>query len=100
MPLFHVKSVPSGFVKQTEVLLAASRAVDEAVTRLRKSRKRSDRSDELIEIHHQESIGDDNHHAGMSELFSAGPETLEVGQWKDLSACIEQAIHGRRAVRN
>src|SRR5438552_8339908 len=39
MPLFHVKSVPSGFVKQTEVLLAASRAVDEAVTRLRKSCK-------------------------------------------------------------
>ena len=100
MPLFHVKSVPSGFVKQTEVLLAASRAVDEAVTRLRKSRKLSDLSDKLIEIHHQESVGDDNHHAAMSDLFSGEVEPLEVLKWKELYDYIEEAIDGCEDVGN
>jgi len=100
LPLFHVKNIPSGFVKQTEVLLAAARAVDEAVTRLRKSRKLSDLSDKLIEIHHQESIGDDNHHAAMSELFSGGTDTLEVIKWKELYDYIEEAIDGCEDVGN
>jgi len=100
MPLFHVKSIPSGFVKQTEVLLAASRAVDEAVTRLRKSRKLSDLSDKLIEIHHQESVGDDNHHAAMSDLFGGDVEPLEVLKWKELYDYIEEAIDGCEDVGN
>ena len=100
MPLFHVKNVPSGFVKQTEVLLSASRAVDEAVTRLRKSRKLSDLSDKLIEIHHQESVGDDNHHAAMSDLFSGDVEPLEVLKWKELYDYIEEAIDGCEDVGN
>jgi len=100
LPLFHVKNIPPGFVKQTEVLLAASRAVDEAVTRLRKSRKLSDLSDKLIEIHHQESVGDDNHHAAMSELFGGGIDALEVLKWKELYDYIEEAIDGCEDVGN
>jgi uncharacterized protein Yka (UPF0111/DUF47 family) len=100
LPLFHVKGIPDGFVRQTEVLLAATRAVDEAVNRLRKSRKLSDLSDKLIEIHHQESIGDDNHHAAMSDLFSGGTDTLEVIKWKELYDYIEEAIDGCEDVGN
>src|SRR5688572_27386474 len=100
MPLFHVKGIPSGFVKQTEVLLAAARAVDEAVSRLRRTRKLSELSDKLIEIHHQESVGDDNHHAAMSELFSGEVEPLEVMKWKELYDYIEEAIDGCEDVGN
>src|SRR5947208_2824658 len=69
MPLFHVKAIPAIFVKQTEVLAAATESVRVAVYRLRKSRKLSDLSDTLIQIHHHESVGDDNHHSAMSDLF-------------------------------
>jgi uncharacterized protein len=100
LPLFHVRNIPAGFVRQTEVLLAAARAVDEAVTRLRKSRKLSDLSDKLIEIHHQESVGDDNHHAAMSDLFSGDVEPLEVLKWKELYDYIEEAIDGCEDVGN
>jgi predicted phosphate transport protein (TIGR00153 family) len=100
MPLFHVKGIPSGFIKQTEVLLAAARAVDEAVSRLRRTRKLSELSDKLIEIHHQESVGDDNHHAAMSELFGGEVEPLEVMKWKELYDYIEEAIDGCEDVGN
>lgn len=100
MPLFHVKSIPPMFVTQTEVLIKASEAVKEAVFRLRKSRKLSDLSDKLIEIHHHESIGDDNHHAAMSELFGGSTDALEVLKWKELYDYIEEAIDGCEDVGN
>jgi uncharacterized protein Yka (UPF0111/DUF47 family) len=100
MPLFHVKSIPPMFVTQTEVLIRAAEAVKEAVFRLRKSRKLSDLSDKLIEIHHHESAGDDNHHAAMSELFSGGTDALEVLKWKELYDYIEEAIDGCEDVGN
>jgi len=100
MPLFHVKSIPPMFVTQTEVLIKASQAVKEAVFRLRKSRKLSDLSDKLIEIHHHESVGDDNHHAAMSELFGGGTDALEVLKWKELYDYIEEAIDGCEDVGN
>jgi uncharacterized protein Yka (UPF0111/DUF47 family) len=100
MPLFHVKSIPPMFVTQTEVLIKAAEAVKEAVFRLRKSRKLSDLSDKLIEIHHHESIGDDNHHAAMSDLFGGGTDALEVLKWKELYDYIEEAIDGCEDVGN
>jgi uncharacterized protein Yka (UPF0111/DUF47 family) len=100
MPLFHVKSIPPMFVTQTEVLIKASEAVKEAVFRLRKSRKLSDLSEKLIEIHHHESVGDDNHHAAMSELFGGGTDALEVLKWKELYDYIEEAIDGCEDVGN
>src|SRR5512138_3126985 len=50
-PLYHVKSVETTFQKQTDVLVQATIAVSDAVHRLRKSRKLSELSDRLIEIH-------------------------------------------------
>src|SRR5207244_11832309 len=54
-PLYHVKGVLPWFLKQTDVLVSATRAVQEAVGRLRKARKLSELKDKLIEIHHFES---------------------------------------------
>jgi predicted phosphate transport protein (TIGR00153 family) len=99
-PLFHVKQMEETFLKQTGVLVEATRMVDEAVKRLRRSRKLSDLSDALIAIHTQESIGDDNHHAAMSRLFDGSVETLEVLKWKELYDLIENAIDDCEDVGN
>jgi uncharacterized protein len=100
MPLFHITNMPTGFVKQTAVLVAAAEALAKAVGMLRTTHKLSDLSECLIEIHHQESIGDDNHHAAMSELFSGQTDALEVLKWKELYDYIENAIDGCEDVGN
>jgi len=99
-PLFHIKMMEPVFVKQTEVLVAAAVTLDDAVHRLRKSRKLSELSNALIEIHHQESLGDDNHHAAMSRLFEGDIEALEVIKWKELYDLVENAIDGCEDVGN
>ena len=99
-PLFHVTSVEPTFEKQADVLVQATVAVSEAVHRLRRSRKLSELSDKLIEIHHKESVGDDNHHAALSHLFDGSVNPLEVMKWKELYDYIEDAIDGCEDVGN
>jgi uncharacterized protein len=94
IPLFHVKEIEPGFVKQTEVLVQSTVTLSDAVHRLRRSRKLSDLIEALIEIHRQESVGDDNHHAAMSRLFSGAIAPLDVMKWKELYDLIEEAIDG------
>src|SRR5215212_7552771 len=99
-PLFHLRSVEPAFVQQADLLVQATVAVSEAVHRLRRSRKLSELSDKLIEIHHKESIGDDNHHAALSRLFEGSTDALEVMKWKELYDYIEDAIDGCEDVGN
>lgn len=99
-PLFHVKQMEPMFLKQADVLVGATVTLEEAVSRLRKSRKLSELSDALIEIHHKESLGDDNHHAAMSRLFQGDVDPLEVIKWKELYDLIEDAIDGCEDVGN
>jgi hypothetical protein len=99
-PLFHVKQMDPMFVKQADLLVEATQATSEAVHRLRKGRKLSELSDKLIEIHHKESVGDDNHHAAMSNLFGGGIDALDVIKWKELFDYIENAIDGCEDVGN
>ncbi|MGE5609766.1 MAG: DUF47 domain-containing protein [Bacillota bacterium] len=100
VPLFHIAAMEPEFLKQTDVLLAATIAVSEAVRRLRKSRKLSELSDKLIEIHSHESVGDDNHHAAMSKIFGGTMSPLDVVKWKELYDYIEQAIDDCEDVGN
>src|SRR5690606_38290211 len=67
--LYHITAIEPSFVKQTDVLVRAAVALREAVHRLRKSRKLSELSDKLIEVHHLENEGDDNNHAAVSRLY-------------------------------
>jgi len=99
-PLFHIKAIDPHFHAQTDVLVAATKTVNEAVSRLRKSTKLSELSDKLIEIHSHESKGDDNHHAAMSTLFNGSTDALEVMKWKELFDYIENAIDGCEDVGN
>jgi len=74
-------------------------AVSEAVHRLRKSRKLSELSDKLIEIHRLENEGDDNNHAAVSKLFQ-GNDALYVMKWKEFYDLIESAIDGCEDIGN
>ena len=99
-PLFHIKAMDPLFERQTEVLVQATVVLSDAVHRLRKSRKLSELSDKLIEIHHKESVGDDNHHAALSRLFAGGVDPLDVLKWKELYDLVEEAIDGCEDVGN
>jgi predicted phosphate transport protein (TIGR00153 family) len=99
-PLFHIDTIEPDFQKQADLLVQATVAVSDAVHRLRKSRKLSELSDKLIEIHHKESVGDDNHHAAMSRLFSGQNDALHVLKWKELYDLVEEAIDGCEDVGN
>ena len=99
-PLFHIRQMEEGFVKQADLLVEATTVVRDAVSRLRANRKLSDLSKLLIEIHHKESVGDDNHHAAMSRLFEGSTDPLEVIKWKELYDYIEEAIDGCEDVGN
>ena len=59
---------------------------------LRKTRRLTDLSPQLIEIHRLENVGDENHQAAVSQLFEGAVDALEVIKWMDLFARIEKAI--------
>src|SRR4051812_28474078 len=98
--LYNVKAMEPLFIKQCELLVRATATLSEAVHRLRKSRKLSELSDKLIEIHRLESEGDDNHHAAISKLYSGAVEPLEVMKWKEFYDYVENAIDGCEDVGN
>ena len=100
LTLYHIKEMQTWFMKQTDVLVQATVVVSEAMNRLRKARKLSELSDRLIEIHRLESIGDDNHHGAVSELYNGKTDALEVIKWKELYDMIEEAIDACEDVGN
>ncbi len=91
-PLFHIEQMHPIFVEQAKVLVEATKVLSTAVHKLRKSRKLSELSASLIELHHKESIADDNHHAALSKLFDGTTPPLEVIKWKELFDLVEDAI--------
>jgi len=99
-PLYNVDAMEPTFVRQTDVLVDAAARLDDAVHKLRKSRHLSDLRETLIEIHHQESIGDDNHHAALSRLFDGSCDAIFVLKWKELHTLIEDAIDACEDVGN
>src|SRR5438093_9515693 len=90
--LYHLKGMQSWFLKQADVLVQATIVVSEAMHRLRNARKLSELANSLIEIHRLESVGDDNNHAAVSELYNGSTDTLEVIKWKEFYDMIETAI--------
>ena len=91
-PMYHVKRLDPSFAKQTQVLVEATTALATAVRQLRTTRKLSEISPAIIEIHRLENAGDDNHQAAVSRLFEGDIETLDVMRWTELYGRIEKAI--------
>jgi uncharacterized protein Yka (UPF0111/DUF47 family) len=98
--LYHITAVEPLFLKQIDVLIQATMVLSEAVHRLRQSRKLSELSEKLIEVHRLESLGDDNNHAAISQLFSGSHDALFVMKWKSFYDYIEDAIDGCEDVTN
>jgi predicted phosphate transport protein (TIGR00153 family) len=98
--LYHVAGVEEAFIKQAEILVQSTVTLRDAVLLLRKSRKLSDLSAKLIEIHRLESIGDDNNHAAVSRLYEGKTAPLEVMKWKEFYDRIEKAIDNCEDVGN
>lgn len=98
--IYHIAGMHELFVKQTEVLVGSTSVMRDAVAQLRKTRKLSELSPKLIEIHRLESVGDDNNHAAVSKLYSGETPALEVMKWKELFDRIERAIDNCEDVGN
>lgn len=98
--LYHVNAIEPLFVKQTDILVQAAIALREAVYRLRKSRKLSELSDKLIEVHRLENAGDDTNHTAVSALYDGSHDPLHVMKWKEFYDLIEVAIDGCEDVCN
>lgn len=98
--LYHITTMEPAFIKQCDVLIEATTVLSEAVHQLRHTRKLSDLSSKLIEVHRQESLGDDNHHAAISDLFSGAYDPMHVMKWKELYDYVEEAIDGCEDVTN
>lgn len=98
--LYHVTAMEPAFVKQTDILVQAAVALRDAVYRLRKSRKLSELSDKLIEVHRLENAGDENNHKAVSALYDGSQNPLHVMKWKEFYDMIETAIDGCEDVCN
>ena len=98
--LYHVAAMEATFLKQCDVLIAATTVLSKAVGQLRTTHKLSDLSPQLIEVHRLESQGDDNHHAAISDLYGGTHEPLHVMKWKELYDYVEEAIDGCEDVTN
>jgi len=92
--LYHVTAIEPLFIKQCDVLIAATTALSAAVHQFRKSRKLSELSPLLIEVHRLENVGDDTNHAAISKLFDGTHDPLHVLRWKEFYDYIETAIDG------
>ena len=91
---YHVKTIEPAFIKQAEILVGAATSLASAVHVLRKTRKLSDLSANIIEVHRLENVGDDNHLAALSKLFDGSNDPLHVMKWREFFMLMENAIDG------
>jgi uncharacterized protein len=92
LTLYQIPAPTNWLVKQTEVLLKASRLAGRAVSHLRHLKKPNGLHQDLVEIHFLENVGDDNNHAALAELFANGGDPLLVMKWKEIYDMTERAI--------
>jgi len=92
--LFQIRETNSWLAKQTDVLLKASTLVSQVIRKLRHIRKPETIRDDLIAIHRLESMGDDNNHAALVDLFARSDDPIGVMKLKEILDLTESAIDG------
>jgi predicted phosphate transport protein (TIGR00153 family) len=92
--LFKITETNTWLVKQTEVLVKATSLLADAIGKLRHLRKPDALRDYLIQIHRLESVGDDNHHTALVELFERTHDPIGVMKLKEVLDLTEEAIDG------
>jgi uncharacterized protein Yka (UPF0111/DUF47 family) len=92
LTLYRIPEPTTWLLKQTEVLVKASRLVGKAVQRLRNLKKADGLNEDLVEIHRLENVGDEHNHAAVAELFEKGGDPMLVMKWKEIYDLTERAI--------
>ena len=87
--IFHVREAREHGVKLSEVLVRATRTVEEGVGRMKDPKAVSDATRRLKLI---EEEGDAIYHAAVEELFASTTDAIEVMKWKELYDKVEDAI--------
>jgi hypothetical protein len=100
LTLYLIDEPTDWLVKQTDVLVRATRLVGEAVAGLRKLKRPQHIHECLVEIHKLENEGDDNNHAAVAELLNHSADPILVMKWKEIYDMTERAIDGCEDVAN
>jgi uncharacterized protein len=95
--LYGITSVPEAARPMAQLLLDASRQVQQAVGKLEGGR---DLEQHWIEIHRLENQGDSYSRKAIAELFSGGMDAIEVVKLKDLYTLLESALDRCEDVAN
>jgi predicted phosphate transport protein (TIGR00153 family) len=95
--LYQVKSLPTEFAGQVEVLQRAAQVTAEAMPRLRSMK---DLEEYWIEINRLENQGDRSYRRIVADLFSGSYKSLEVLKLKDVADSLEHAIDALESVAN
>lgn len=100
LSLYLIYEPTDWLVKQTDVLVRATRLVGEAVAGLRHLKRPESLQKCLVEIHELENEGDENNHAAVAELYNNSADPILVMKWKEIYDMTERAIDGCEDVAN
>jgi predicted phosphate transport protein (TIGR00153 family) len=98
--LYRIETPTPWLVKQTEVLVKASKLIGEALPRLRNFKKLGPVHEHLVEIHRLENVGDDNNHAAVADLYNHATDPILAMKWKEIYDITERAIDTCEDVAN
>ncbi|MBI4579051.1 MAG: DUF47 domain-containing protein [Planctomycetes bacterium] len=100
LTLYQIAKPTDALIKQTDILLQATKMVAAAIRELRNLKNPAGLRERLIEIHAMENAGDDINHAATAELFSGAFDAIEVIKWKEIYELTERAIDRCEDVAN
>jgi predicted phosphate transport protein (TIGR00153 family) len=92
MTLYHIPEPTPWLVRQADVLLDAAQNVRLAVQRLRDLKNVNGLYQILIQIRRLESLGDDNNHAAVAELYNTTRDAMLAMKLKEIYDRTERAI--------
>lgn len=92
MSLYKIVEPTGWLVKQADVLLEACRLVGEAVRKLRDLKHVEGLHELLSRIRKLESVGDDNNHAAVAELYNTTNDAMLAIKLKEIYDRTEKAI--------
>ncbi|MFO0974024.1 MAG: DUF47 family protein [Phycisphaerae bacterium] len=92
MTLYQVPQPTDWLKRQAEILLDASRCVQQAIVRLRDMKRIEGLHDLLLQINKLEAAGDENNHAAVAELYNTTQDAILVIKLKEIYDRSERAI--------
>ena len=95
--LYHIETVPRPAREMADLVLQASRQLQEAI---RKLESRKGLEQHWMEVNRIENVGDEVSRQAIGELFGGGAEPIEIMKLKDLYGVLESALDTCEDVAN